>query len=633
MILQDNFGQLKQEVLQQYWGYSQFRDLQEEIINSIIYGHDTVCLLPTGGGKSLCYQLPAVITEGLCIVISPLLALMKEQVHTLKKRGIEAEYLSSDIEETEEDSIYIRCKEGLTKLLYISPERLLNKKFLYNYPEMQISFIAVDEAHCISEWGQDFRPSYQNIRVFREQFVNIPCMALTATATPKVLDEICEKLNLKHPKIFRKGFARNNIRINMIEISDKYEKIYQYLKINHQSGIIYTNRRKEAESLAYFLKSKGIGNVDDYHAGMSVSDKRKKQAWWQSSDRNVLISTNAFGMGIDKANVHFVIHFNPPGSIENYYQEIGRAGRDGETSYAFLLWNEQDLLHTDDILKRQLPSQKEYDKIILYLYSLFQIADHEFFESEVAFRTDRLEKLTGCNISKIKAVLEFLNHQEIIYLRKNAAPSAVELKIPYTEFESLAPADAYFLELLQRNLVGLTSGKTRFNERSAAEKMGTQPTFLKSRLKEMQAKGYLDYIDGSLSSIRFLKPRNDLMLRNQYWKLFRKIQENKIRKWNEMKYFIKENSYCKMNLILHYFGEKPDESCHHCSVCEAKEKKTSSRDGFSRILEALQKRPATLDEICIMTQNHQKEEVLEKLILLLDSGKIKMLNYQTYTLA
>ena len=636
MINQESYQKLKLKVLKELWGYDAFRDLQESIIDNLMDGFDTVALLPTGGGKSICYQIPALLSEGTCLVISPLLALMKEQVEEMKSMGIEAEYLSSDLNDLEEDEVYANCREGITKILYISPERIVNKKFLLQAQEIDFSFIAVDEAHCISEWGQDFRPSYQNIKVFRDQFLKIPCLALTATATPKVLEEIIAKLNLSKVKIFKKGFKRTNINLNILDISDKYQYIYNYLNLNKVSGLIYTNTRKEAEDLSQFLQSKGLKNVDFFHAGIHSSTKAKKQRWWQNSNFNVLVTTNAFGMGINKENVRFVIHLSPPVSIENFYQEIGRAGRDGEDSSSFMLWNHQDIQRRDEIFKRQFPSKKEYEKIITTLYSLYQIADHEIIDKEFQFNIQRLQRITNIQNAKIKAVLEFLHVQELIYLNQNKHQSSIELLIPYEEIETLPKTEAYFLELLQRSIPGFTLHKVHFNEASVTEKLQFGIPIFRERIKELQKKNYIEYIDGSLSSIKFIQPRNDLSLTNAYWKLFRTILENKIKKWEEFKFFFTDQSYCKMRLILSYFGEKETQNCGNCSYCNKNKPSLSQITGNQthyKIINILKQRPCTLEELSILTQILDRHQLLDDLGDLLDDGKIKMLNFRTYTIA
>ncbi|WP_029294521.1 RecQ family ATP-dependent DNA helicase [Chryseobacterium hispalense] len=633
MISQQDFQELKFKTLKYFWGYDNFRDSQEAIIDSVINEKDTLVLLPTGAGKSLCYQLPALLKEGTCLVISPLLALMKDQVGQLKSRGIEAEYLSSELDDYDAESIYDRCKEGLTKMLYISPERLTNKQFLQNIEEIQMSFIAVDEAHCISEWGQDFRPSYQNIKEFRRNNPKIPCLALTATATPKVLEEIKAKLELKNPQVFQRSFKRDNIRIFTEEVSDKFQKIYDILKFTKQSGIIYVRTRKEAELLSEFLQKNQLKNVDFFHAGLTTKEKNAKQTIWNNSDSQVLISTNAFGMGIDKDNVRFVIHYSPSPSIENYYQEIGRAGRDGEESFAFLLWNSQELSNFDDIIKNQTPGKAEFLKILTYLYSIFQVAEFEMPEKTFQLNLTGIQNFTKLSAAKIKNVLNFLHNQEIIYFNDHKSLSSLQLLMQADEIDQLPHKDAYFIELMLRTISGITTHKVMFSEQQVSNKIGVSVHLIKERLKELQQKGYVEYVDGALSSIKFLKPRDERLNNSQYWKLFEHIQKNKIQKWEEMKFYIEDNRYCKMKLILTYFGEKKSKNCGQCSVCERNRQSIFGKNISGEIIQVLSKKPSTIEEISIQLNYHPKENILENLIYLLDSGKVKMLNFRTYALA
>ena len=630
MISQQDFQQLKFQTLKHFWGYDNFRDSQEEIINSVINRKDTLTLLPTGGGKSLCYQLPALLLEGNCLVISPLLALMKDQVYQLKNSGIEAEYLSSELDEFDAEVIFNRCKDGLTKILYVSPERLTNRVFLQNLEEIQISFIAVDEAHCISEWGQDFRPSYQNIKAFRQDFNNIPCLALTATATPQVLREIQLKLNLNNPVLFQKSFRRTNIKIISDKISDKYQRVLNLLKYNNSTGIIYVRTRKEAEELTRFLQRNQISNVDFFHAGLPVKEKNQKQTNWINSNNQVLVSTNAFGMGIDKDNVRFVIHFSPPPSIENYYQEIGRAGRDGLESHAFLLWNEQELSDLDSILRNQIPSKKEFYDIVSYLYSSFQVAENDLPETVFQLQVQRIQNFTKASMAKIKNVLNFLHVQEIVFFNNNKSRSSLELKIASDDIDLLSKKDAYFIELLLRNYSGLSSHKIMFSEMTMSKKIDVDVFLIKQRIKELQQKNFLEYIDGALASIKFLKHRDDRAISGKYWNLFKQIQKNKLQKWEEMKFFLQDSDYCKMKLILSYFGEKNVKNCGQCSVCESQKESVFGRDISREIIEILKQKPSNVEEIAIKLNYYKKENILENLIHLLDSGEVKMLNFRTY---
>ena len=626
-----DFQALKIQTLKYFWGHSGFRESQEEIINSVISQQDTLVLLPTGGGKSLCYQLPALIQEGTCLIISPLLALMKDQVYHLKNKGIEAEYLSSELDEYDSETIFNRCKEGLTKMLYVSPERLTNRTFLQNLEEIQISFIAVDEAHCISEWGQDFRPSYQNIKDFRTNLKNVPLLALTATATPKVLNEIIVKLDLHRPQIYQQSFRRTNIKIVSDKISDKYERVLNILKYNNSSGIIYVRSRKETEELTKFLHRNQIQNVDFFHAGLSLKEKNTKQDLWIKSPNHVLVSTNAFGMGIDKDQVRFIIHFSPPQSLENYYQEIGRAGRDGAESFAFLLWNEQELKNFDQILLHQIPSKSEFANIVTYLYSTFQIAENDLPEKIFQLYIQRIQKFTGSSLAKIRNVLNFLHNQEIIFYKANKSLSSLELKISPDELDLLSNSDSYFLELLLRNYSGLTTHKIMFSEQTLSNKLDSELHLVRERIKELQKKGYVDYIDGALSSIKFLKHRDDRSIQGKYWQLFEHIQKNKIQKWEEMKFFVENTDYCKMKLILSYFGEKNLKNCGKCSVCVQQKESVFGRNISGEILEILKQNPSNVEEIAIRLHYYEKDNILENLIHLLDSGAVKMLNFRTYT--
>lgn len=633
MVSQNDINSLKLATLKHFWGHQEFRPLQNEIIDTVLNKKDTLALLPTGGGKSLCYQLPALLLEGTCIVISPLLALMKDQVSQLKNMGIEAEYLSSELDEFDAEIIFNNCKDNLTKLLYVSPERLTNPLFLQNLEEIQVSFIAVDEAHCISEWGQDFRPSYQNIKAFRENFDNISCLALTATATDKVMQEIILKINLHSPTVFQQSFKRENIKIFIEKIADKYQRVLDVIKYNESSGIVYVRTRREAEELAQFLQKNNLKNVDFYHAGLSAKEKNIRQKNWSNSDKHTLISTNAFGMGIDKDNVRFVIHYSPSNSVENYYQEIGRAGRDGDKSFAMLLWNDQELKNYDQILMSQTPNKIEFEKVLNFLYSIFQVADGELPEQTFQFNIQTLKNLTKYSASKIINILNFLHNQEIIFYNTFKRLSSLELLIPHEEMETLINKDAYFLEILLRNISGITTHKVMFSEVNICNKLNFNLHDFKERLKELKNKNYIDYIDGTLASVKFLKPRDSRAASGKYWHLFEQIQKNKIQKWEEMKFYTKNNDICKMRLILSYFGEKNTKNCGQCSVCEQQKQSIFGSNISSEILQILRSRPATIEEIAVQLSYYQKENILENLIQLLDSGKVKMLNFRTYALA
>src|SRR5690606_28781515 len=468
--------------------------------------------------------------------------------------------------------------------------------FLEHILEIQLSFIAVAEAHCISEWGQAFRPASQNIKTFKYYHPKLVCFALTATATPKVLSEIIAKLELKTPAVFKKSFQRDNIRIFSETISDKYQWVYDLLRYHQGSGIIYTKTRKEAEELAQFLKNRDKSRVDFFHAGLSAREKHQKQQRWTAGENEVLVSTNAFGMGIDKEIVRFIIHFSAPASLENYYQEIGRAGRDGKESFAFMIWNEQEFLQFDQILKNQIPDKKEFLKIISHLYSIFQIADSERPERANQLFLHHLQNTTKCSAAKIKNVLNFLHNQELIFLNNHKSLSSLELKLEPHEIDLLPKKDAYFIELLLRSIPGISTHKVMFSEQNLSGKIGAEMPLIKERIRELREAGHLEYIDGALSSITFIKPRDDRSFDGKYWHLFEQIQKNKIRKWEEMKFFAANKDHCRMKMILTYFGEKNTGNCGTCDVCETK-KSRSSTSISEEIIKILTAQPATADEI------------------------------------
>ena len=624
--------QILDETLKQFWGYDHFRDQQKEIIESVLSSNDTLALLPTGGGKSLCYQLPSLLLEGTTIVISPLLALMKEQVHELNQRGIPAAYLSSEFDDEQEELVYQNLKNEEYKLLYVSPERLTNRNFLENITDTKLSLIAVDEAHCISEWGSDFRPSYQNIKDFRQAYPYLPCLALTATASVKVMQEIQQKLDFKKTNIFKKSYRRDNLYIQIRELSDKYNHILYYLRSNEKSGLIYVRTRKEAEYLSNWLKISGIEQVDYYHAGLPVKEKQIRQNYWLSKNNYTLVSTNAFGMGIDKDNVGFVIHLSPSPSIENYYQEIGRAGRNGQNAETILLWNQSELTQIDDLMRSQLASKTDYQRVCSYVYSFCQVAEHELPEGFFEIQTNKIQNLTKISRPKIVSILRFLHNQEIIYLKESKGMSSLELKFNISEVESLGKKDSFFVEKLSRALDGIATHRTYFREKKLTDKMNVDEQTMRTRLRELHEKGLVDYFDGNSAGIRFLMPRNDKELQNRYWNLFASIQKNKLQKWEEMKFFIKDTSYCKMRLILSYFGEKETENCGKCNYCLTSKMGTSDREYKKIIFEALMRSPMTLDELAVHLKFYPKDELLEHLKILLDRGQVRMLNYKTYTL-
>ncbi|MEC8684106.1 MAG: RecQ family ATP-dependent DNA helicase, partial [Bacteroidota bacterium] len=371
-----------QEALQKFWGYASFRSKQLEIITSVLNGKDTFALLPTGGGKSLCYQIPAVIKEGITLVISPLLALMKDQVVQLEKRGIKALHIPGGIKYQELDVLLDNCIYGNYKLLYLSPERLQNELVLARLKQMNINLLAIDEAHCISQWGHDFRPAYRNIQAFREQFQEIPCIALTATATAAVQQDIITQLALKEVSTFNDSFKRKNLAYKVLYEESKQQRIVQLFKQHPGSGIVYVRSRKSAHYFAQFLNEYGI-SAHFYHGGLGNGERQERFAAWSQNKTQVMVATSAFGMGIDKADVQTVIHVELPESLESYFQEAGRAGRNGQHATSVILFNNSDKDRLTNQFLKVLPSVSFVKKVYKKLNSYFQISygegEHETF--------------------------------------------------------------------------------------------------------------------------------------------------------------------------------------------------------------------------------------------------------------
>ena len=361
-----------EQILVKYWGYSKFRPLQEDIIQSVMSGRDTLALMPTGGGKSLTFQVPAMANDGICIVITPLIALMKDQVENLNQRDIKAIAIYSGMTQEEIDIALENCIYGNVKFLYISPERLETEIFKLRVKHMNISILAIDEAHCISEWGYDFRPSYLKIAEFRNHIPNVPVLALTATATPKVVIDIQEKLLFKEKNVLQKSFERKNLTYLVRNVEDKLNYLIDTIQKVKGSGIIYVRNRKKTKEIALFLQKNKI-SADYYHAGLKHEDRSLKQNAWKTGARKIMVATNAFGMGIDKPDVRFVIHFDLPDSIEAYFQEAGRAGRDEKKASAVLLYNNSDKVKAEQRIETNFPEIKEIREVYQALGNYFKI--------------------------------------------------------------------------------------------------------------------------------------------------------------------------------------------------------------------------------------------------------------------
>jgi ATP-dependent DNA helicase RecQ len=414
-------------ILYKYWGFTKFRTLQEDIIQSVLDGKDTLALMPTGGGKSLCFQVPALLKPGICIVVSPLIALMKDQVENLKEKGIKAIAIISGMGKREVDIALDNCIYGDIKFLYLSPERLLSDLVRVRIRHMQVNLIAIDEAHCISQWGYDFRPPYLHLAELREIHPNIPILALTATATVRVAADIQAKLNFKDPQVFRKSFERKNLSYLVYNEENKLRKLFSIAKNVKGTGIVYVRNRRETQEVARQLSMQGI-SADFYHAGLDTPLRMKKQTAWKNSETKVIVATNAFGMGIDKADVRFVVHLDLPESLEAYYQEAGRGGRDEKKAYAVLFYNNSDVLQLTSRLEQQYPSIDEIKQIYHHLGNYYQLA-HGAGEG-LSLEFDLADFCGRFKLDPFRTLhaIKFLEHDEYIALTETVfLPSRVQV--------------------------------------------------------------------------------------------------------------------------------------------------------------------------------------------------------------
>ncbi|MCO5232678.1 MAG: RecQ family ATP-dependent DNA helicase [Chitinophagales bacterium] len=561
------------EILKKVWKYESFRFPQAEIIEAHLLGHDVLALLPTGAGKSICYQLPALLQDGLCIVISPLIALMKDQVQQLKKRDINAGAIFSGISEYEIDRILNNCAVGHTKLLYISPERLTSPRFLTAFKTLPISMLAVDEAHCISQWGFDFRPSYRNIASIREYFPDIPIIALTASATLEVQNDIIASLELKkNVKIFRASFERPNISFVVREHTSKSEMLLDILQKVNGTAIVYTVNRKRTEEVSKYLIAKGISSTF-YHAGLNAEERSRRQDDWLKNKIRVMCCTNAFGMGIDKSNVRTVVHIDIPDSLEAYYQEAGRAGRDGKRSYAVLLYNEKDKDKLFASVEEKFPDYEFVKTVYNAMYNYLNISfgggkNHSFEFNLAQFaRRYKWDALQVFNAFKLLEQAGYLTLGEAFYL-----PSRLKFEMNRTDLYRFQVANIQYdglIKAILRTYEGVLSFIAKINEFELAKKANLHPNDCIKMLKELTERGVLIYIPSSEKPrIHFLEERimEDKIRLDVKWIDFIKNQMNK-RIQGMLDYAEADVSTCRQVVIRNYFGESSPEKCGVCDHC------------------------------------------------------------------
>ncbi|MEO8823955.1 MAG: ATP-dependent DNA helicase RecQ [Ginsengibacter sp.] len=622
------------EVLKKYWGYDSFRPLQSEIIDSVLAGNDTLALLPTGGGKSVCFQVPALLNEGLCLVVTPLIALMKDQVSNLKQKGIPALSIYSGMKFIEVKKTLENAAYGNFKFLYVSPERLETDLFLEYLPIINVNLVAVDEAHCISQWGYDFRPPYLRIAALREYFKNVPFLALTASATSEVQKDICSKLEFgKSQKIFQQSFERPNLSYSAFQLFSKENKLLTILKKVAGSGIVYCKTRRRTKEVSELLNLNGIV-ADFYHAGLSGEDRSRKQEEWIHGKTRIIACTNAFGMGIDKPDVRVVVHYEVPDALENYYQEAGRAGRDGNKAYAVLLYSEAEL----ESLKKQIDIRFPPNEIIKKIYgdlcSFLQIPANSGEGFYYDFDLNTFAKNFKLNAFTVNSVLKILEQEEMItYSEQFFMPSTVEFAVDkkgLDDFEISHPNYAEVVKGLLRSYDGIFDFPAFVNETDLSKVLGIKREALLKILQELNAIGIINYVPQKENpQIYFLKNRvrtQELFI-NQ--KNILKRKEAYKERLNAIIRFCISKIECRSSQIGFYFNGKYLPRCGVCDNCLRDKKEIISSEEFNFIsseIKNIMNTEAATAQIIINHLHGIKENKIWKVLRFLEEEEMITVN-------
>jgi ATP-dependent DNA helicase RecQ len=617
-------------ILEQYWNHTSFRPLQEEIITSVLENNDTFALLPTGGGKSVCFQIPALLKDGICIVVSPLVALMKDQVNSLKDKGIKAMAITSGIRYTELDALLDNCIYGNYKFLYLSPERLQQDIVKQRIEQMNVNLIAVDEAHCISQWGNDFRPAYKNITILRQLQPHVNVIALTATAKPEVVEQTIKELDFIAPKIFKASFTRPYISYQVQHSEDKIYDLEQQLKLHKGSSIIYVRSRKMSIEIHNILEKKGFSSTF-FHGGIPTKDKNDRLYQWMNNQKEIMVATTAFGMGIDKPDVKTVIHINLPESLESYYQEAGRAGRNNEKAYAILLTNNSD----EQILKNQfiksLPSIDEIKLVYRKLCNYFQISYGEGELSAHQFNFSDFCTAYNFKSSKTFNALQLLDRNSVIKLSQQ-----FNYKTKLQFIVSNASMFSYLNTHVQYNTVvktilrtygGIFEHQLAINLTLVADKSSVPEKQIIAILHQLHKDGIVDFLFSNTDSeVLFLQPREDDKTINRIANVVEHQQALKRAQIDAVLKFIDNDRICKNKQLLKYFGEITAIDCGICSVCvhhKISEEKKDSRTVTTRVILALEKSQMSSRQL-VEDLPFEKNDIFKTLQSLLELDAIEL---------
>ena len=620
------------QLLQKYWKHDNFRTPQEAIIQSVLDGKDTFALLPTGGGKSVCFQIPALVLDGICLVVSPLVALMKDQVQNLQQKNIKAIALTGGISQDEVIDILDNCQFGNYKFLYLSPERLQHDWIVERLKQLSINLIAIDEAHCVSQWGHDFRPAYLKISALKTSFPKTPFLALTATATKRVQDDICQHLALNNPAFFTKSFARENLAYHIIFTEDKNYKIQQILLKNPQPSIIYVRNRKSCIETAQYLNQLGFKSTY-YHGGLTHKEKEKNMKLWLNNEAQVIVATNAFGMGIDKPDVKTVIHIQLPENIENYYQEVGRAGRNGEKSFGIVITNTTEIEWSKKQFLATLPDKKFVRDIYVKLNNYFQIAYGDGFNESYAFNLNQFCVQYQFPTLKTFASLQFLDRQGVLTFQSESSEKmSLQFIISSKEvlrYCSLHPQDEPIITTILRTYSGIFDVETAVNPTLIAKKANCSEAMVEKVIHQLAASDcILLHAKNNDSTITFNEAREDDLTINRIAKFLTHQNQLKQDQFQSVLHYISDTSQCKNKLLLAYFEEEFTEDCGICSFCLTP-KKNDPEETTAVIERLLEKTPLTSREIEERLQI-STEAIIFALQLLLEQDKVAINSYNQY---
>ena len=619
-----------QQILIKYWGFTTFRPMQEEIINSVLDGKDTLALLPTGGGKSICFQVPALAKEGICIVISPLIALMKDQVDNLNKKGIKAIAIYSGMHRSEIDIALDNCVYGEYKLLYISPERLATELMRERIKKMNVNLLAVDESHCISQWGYDFRPPYLEIAEIRDLIPDTPIIALTATATPKVVKDIQEKLLFKSENVIQQSFKRDNLVYVVFKEEDKHRRLLRIVNSVKGSGIIYARSRKKTKEISLFLNKNGIKS-DFYHAGLEQNVRSTKQNEWMKGIKRIIVATNAFGMGIDKPNVRFVVHLDLNDNVESYFQEAGRAGRDEKIAYAILLYDDSDIINIKKNLNITFPEIKIIKSVYQALGNYFQLAVGS--GKDVSFDFDISDFSNNYNFNHLTVYnsLKFLEKEAYILLTDSFNTSSkIHFLMNRDELYRFQLSNRKYdklIKIILRSYSGVFSDFAKISETDIAARASTTKEAIKNCLQNMNQMKVITYIpQKKLPQIIFTKERlniEDLFISK---KNYTERKNNALKKINSIINYATSTNKCRSQLLLSYFGETESKRCGKCDVCIERNKIELSELEFDIVVNQIKpfllEKEHSIEEIVDKIKNVNKDKILKVIQWLLDKNKI-----------